>query len=179
MKVQVIKSTMVDIQSFRTLFLEESNIQFVYNKCHLYGWSDEWLFLLDDTAIGYGSVWGTDNRKDRDTIFEFYILEAYRKYDMECFSGLLEQSGAIWIECQTNDKLLSSMLFQCSKHIIPDCILFEDYFPTSIVLPGIVFSKQETKDNEREDVLEYILTQNDVVVAVSYTHLTLPTKRIV
>ena len=69
MKFQVIKSILQDIQSFRTLFLQESNIQFVYNKCHLYGWADEYLFLLEDTSIGYGSVWGVRITGKTGTLF--------------------------------------------------------------------------------------------------------------
>jgi hypothetical protein len=67
-----------DIRVFRVLFLHENHFQFVYDKCHYYGWADTYVIGIGDIKIGYGSVWGKDKRKDWDAIFEFFIIKPYR-----------------------------------------------------------------------------------------------------
>ncbi len=79
-EIKIIKTGLGEVKALRALFLHESNFQFIYNKCHQYGWADTWLFLQDGITIGYGSVWGKDKREERDAIFEFYLLPLYRKY---------------------------------------------------------------------------------------------------
>lgn len=161
MKVQAIKTTLRKIRAFRSLFLQESNFQFVYNKCHAYGWADTYLFMLDGTAVGYGAVWGQNNRSDRDAIFEFYVVKPYRKFAGECFLKLWEASGAVCVECQSNDVLLTAMLYQYSKNINAENLLFDDHFQTQIILPGISFHQQEAKENDRRDEFKYYLKQED------------------
>ncbi|HEY4831322.1 MAG TPA: hypothetical protein VIH61_02055, partial [Waddliaceae bacterium] len=78
MQVEIIKTNLEAIKEFRLLFLHENHFQFVHDKCHLYGWADTWLILLDARPAGYGSVWGTDRREDRDTLFEFFLLPPFR-----------------------------------------------------------------------------------------------------
>lgn len=63
MEIKIIKSELEEIQSLRVLFLQENNFQFIYNKCHTYGWADTYSFLIDDTKVGYGAVWGKDKEK--------------------------------------------------------------------------------------------------------------------
>jgi len=65
---------------------------------------------MDQTKIGYGSVWGKDKREDRDTIFEFYLIEPFRKFASAVFPKFIEASNVSFIECQSNDLLLSTML---------------------------------------------------------------------
>lgn len=56
MQVQVIRTGLDEIRAFRVMFLHENNFQFVYDKCHLYGWADTYLFLADGQMIGYGAI---------------------------------------------------------------------------------------------------------------------------
>jgi hypothetical protein len=79
MKIQIHRTDLKDIAHFRTLFLDENNFQFIYDKCHLYGWADTYLFTIDGLGVGYGSVWGATKREDRDAIFEFFVTRPYRK----------------------------------------------------------------------------------------------------
>jgi GNAT superfamily N-acetyltransferase len=165
MEIKVIKTDLKDIQPFRILFLEESNFQFIYNKCHTYGWADTYMFILDDEKIGYGAVWGKDKREDKDAIFEFYIIKPYRKFANKFFSKLHITSEAPFIECQSNDLLLSSLLFEHAQNIHAEAILFEDDFQTGFTIPGVIFGKKPKKDDAGIDAREYILKQNDEVVA--------------
>jgi predicted acetyltransferase len=60
------------------LFLQETNFQIRYDACHARGWTDSYLLKIDDVAVGYGSIkW--QQRADRDTIFEFFVIRPFRK----------------------------------------------------------------------------------------------------
>ncbi len=165
MNAKVIKTDLTEIQAFRVLFLEESNFQFIYNKCHSYGWADTYVFTLDDVKIGYGAVWGKDKREERDAIFEFHIIKPYRKLAHVFFSKLHKTSGALFIECQSNDALLSSLLFEHAINIYSEAILFEDDFQTDFAISGLILEKKIKDKDTHNDAREYILKQNDVVVA--------------
>jgi hypothetical protein len=71
MEFEIIKTDLATIEPLRSLFLSETKFQFIYNKCHAAGWSDVYLFSINDELAGYGSVWGKDKRENRDTIFDF------------------------------------------------------------------------------------------------------------
>src|ERR1700760_479280 len=105
MEFQVHKVPLAEIQDLRNVSLSENNFQFVHDKCHGAGWADTYIFLMDTEAVGYGSVWGKDDRRMRDTIFEFYLLRPFRKFASVIFPkfGIVSQAG--FIECQTNNKL--------------------------------------------------------------------------
>src|SRR5579863_462253 len=155
MEITVSKVNLNEVQPLRDLFLAELHFQFVYNKCHGAGWADTYLFIIDGEKAGYGSVWGKDKREERDAIFEFYLLEPYRKSANIIFPEFYKVSKASYIECQTNDTLLAGMLFEYCANIYADRILFEDSFTTGFDIPGTIFTKTETKDGEVEYVLEH------------------------
>lgn len=165
MELKVIKTDLKGVQDLRILFLEERKFQFVLNKCHDYGWADTYLFVIDDVKIGYGSVWGSQQRTDRDTIFEFYILESYLKFAQLVFLRLQMSSGAIYIECQSNDQLLASMLYEYASDINTEAILFQDRLKTGYFIPGIVFRKADDSDQMGEDDSDYVLVLKDEIVA--------------
>ena len=111
MEIKATRVELEEIQTYRISFLHENNFQFIYNKCHDYGWADNYLFLIDGTEVGYGAVWGQSKREDRDAIFEFYLIKPFRKFSNLIFKEFFLTSGATFIECQSNDLLLSSMLY--------------------------------------------------------------------
>lgn len=165
MEIKAVKAKLNEIQDLRVLFLQENKFQFVYNKCHLYGWADTYLFTKDGIKTGYGAVWGQSKREDRDAIFEFYITEPYMKHAGAFFSALLAASGASHIECQTNDLLLSSMLFESAQNIQAEAILFEDHLTTGFSIPGITLQQNPAAGDSHPDDRPYILLQNGEVVA--------------
>lgn len=160
MKLEVIKTSLNEIKHLRVLFLQENNFQFIYDKCHLYGWADIYLFKCNEIPVGYGAIWGQEKREDRDAIFEFYIIPLYRKFAGNFFSELHKISGTIFIECQTNDLLLSQMLYQFGKNINAEAILFKDNFQTAFVVDGASLHKQQNNNANPDYVLKY---QDEVV----------------
>ncbi len=147
------------------MFLKENNFQFIHNKCHDYGWADTYMVTIDGAKAGYGSVWGESRREDRDTIFEFYLLAPYRKHAEAIFEKLIKVPGVAYLECQTNDALLSSMVYRFSENIRAESILFEESCKTNLQIPGAVFRKKTVDDNTDEDAGEFLLVHNGSIVA--------------
>ncbi len=141
MEVEVHKVPLGEVQGLRELFLRENSFQFVHDKCHGAGWADTYLFSIENETVGYGSVWGKDDRKDRDTIFEFYLQEPFRKYAALVFPEFRIVSGTPFIECQTNDRGLADMVFAYARNIYAEAILFEDAFQTDFTIPDTSFRK--------------------------------------
>jgi hypothetical protein len=156
MKLEVIKTDLNDILHLRTLFLQENNFQFVHDKCHTYGWADTYLLKCNEISVGYGAVWGQEKREDRDAIFEFYITKSYRKLANSFFSELIKISGAIFIECQSNDKLLAEMLYVFGRNVNAEAILFKDNFKTTLILNGMSLIKQQNGNSNPEYVLKFL-----------------------
>src|SRR3989440_12768817 len=102
---KAVKAELKQIQSLRALFLQETNFQIRYNACHERGWTDSYLLKIDDATVGYGSIKGREIA-DRDTAFEFYVVPPFRKLSSLLFRELIAASGVIYIECQSNDRLM-------------------------------------------------------------------------
>lgn len=165
METKIVKTGLAEIKELRVLFLQENNFQFIYNKCHDYGWADTYLFMIKGEKAGYGAVWGQSRREDRDAIFEFYLVPSYRKFAEIIFSKFQEASGAIYIECQSNDWLLSSMLYEFCENINAEAILFEDGFQSNLTIPATVFRQKTAEDKTSDDMGDYLLLQNGEIVA--------------
>jgi GNAT superfamily N-acetyltransferase len=164
MQIQVIHTSLEEIRALRTLFLHESNLQFTYDKCHLYGWADTYQFLADGLQVGYGAIWGQSKRQDRDSIFEYYLLPPYRKLASQVFSLFHTATNAIYIECQSNDLLLTSMLYEFTHHATAEAFLFEDHYTTTLHIPGASFREPLT-DPDDYDAGGYMLEYKGQIVA--------------
>lgn len=162
MEIDVRKTPLADILGFRDLFLAESAFQFVYHKCHGFDWADTYLFSLDGTPVGYGSVWGKDSREDRDSIFEFYLSAPFRDRANRVFAEFRRVSGAGFINCQTNDPSLAGLLFEHATGIRAEAILFEDRFQTDFEIPATHFRRNDRQDG---DAPQYVLEQHGNTVA--------------
>jgi GNAT superfamily N-acetyltransferase len=162
------KTELKNIQFLRDLFLQETNFQIRYNACHERGWTDSYLLLIDDVSVGYGSVKGREI-KDTDSIFEYFVVPPFRKHSSELFRHLLDASGAQFIECQSNDLLLSSMLYEFSPAVSAEVVLFEDDAVTRHALPCALFRARRDDDSifehRAEPVGNYVVEINGEVVA--------------
>jgi hypothetical protein len=110
---------------------------------------------MGEDTVGYGSVWGKDDRKHRDTIFEFYLQGSHRKFANIIFPKFRIASAAIFIECQTNDRLLSGMVFEYARNINAEAILFDDGFQTELGIPDTLFRQNLDSTENSAYVLEY------------------------
>jgi GNAT superfamily N-acetyltransferase len=132
-----VKTDLTSILPLRGLFLQETNFRIRYNACHERGWTDSYLLKIDGLDVGYGAIKGQE-RNDRDTIFEFYMIPPFRKYAASLFRELLSASDVRYIECQSNDFLLSAMLYEFSRDIRSEVVLFEPHLVTKYEIPNSV-----------------------------------------
>ena len=167
-KARAVRAELKAIRFLRELFLQESNFQIRYDACHERGWTDSYLLTVDDVEVGYGSVKG-QAVADRDTVFEFYVLPSFRKLSSAMFSELLAASGAHYIECQTNDLLLSAMLYEFAANLHSDVVLFEDHTVTGHMVSNTVFRPRRDDDqvfvHEVEPAGDHVLARDGEVVA--------------
>jgi hypothetical protein len=157
-----------NIQALRALFLQEANFQIRYDACHERGWTDSYLLMLDGLPVGYGSIKGQEHQ-DRDTVFEYFVSLPFRKRASTLFRQLLTASEAHYIECQSNDMLLSSMLYEFSPSVSADVVLFEDHATTELVVQGAVVRPRRSDDrvfeHRTEPVGDYVVELSGEVVA--------------
>lgn len=136
--LEAVPANLAEIQTLRALFLQEANCQIRYDACHTRGWTDSYLFKLNGRSIGYGSVNGQE-RADRDTVFEFYVIPAFRKHSRDLFVDLLIKSRCSLVECQSNAPLLTSLLYDYATEICANTILFSDCFVSELRVPEAIF----------------------------------------
>jgi hypothetical protein len=168
MSATAVKTNLEDILALRGLFLQEANFQIRYNACHERGWTDSYLLKLDGLDVGYGAIKGQE-RNDRDTIFEFYVIPPFRKFAGPLFRELISASVARYIECQSNDGLLSAMLYEFSRDIRSDVVLFEPHSFTDYKIPDAVVRPTRADDQIFEHTVEpagdYVLEVKQEIVA--------------
>jgi len=168
MTARAARTKLKHIQSLRALFLQETNFQIRYNAYHERGWTDSYLLKIDDATVGYGSIKGQETA-DRDTAFEFYVIPPFRKFSSLLFRELIAASGVACIECQSNDRLMSSMLYEFARDIRADVVLFEDHTATEHVMPNAVVRPRRRGDrvfeHKAEPVGDYVVVRRDEVVA--------------
>src|ERR1700748_1607495 len=169
MDLKLHKVGLKEILPIRELFLKENNFQVRYDACHVRGWSDSYLINIDGANVGYGSVKGKDDLSLRDAIFEFYLTIKYRKYANAAFEKLIKTSEAKYIECQSNDHLLSSMLYEFADSISSDVILFGDDQFAFLNIPEATFRKKIAGDvsfeHKSEPDGDYVIEVNGEIVA--------------
>ncbi len=155
--MEVTKTTLSTIAHFREQFLEENNIQFVFDKCHRYGWADTYLFIINGEQVGYGSVWGKNKREDRDAIFEFYLIREWRHLSDQFFITFCKSSGAFYIECQSNDRFIYPMFEKFATNTVTEAILFADDHETDLYVESTIIEK---KEQANPDDRQYVLIHN-------------------
>jgi len=169
MGIMITKAELPEILPMRSLFMQENNFQIRYNAQHERGWSDSYLVTKDSQAIGYGSTMGHEDRKNRDTIFEFYIIPSFRGLASVAFLELLRFTKVRLIECQSNDLLITSMLVEFGRNISSDTILFKEGVTTSLSLDHVVFRKRletdEPFEHKAEPLGDFVLEKEKEIVA--------------
>ncbi|HEV7521516.1 MAG TPA: GNAT family N-acetyltransferase, partial [Candidatus Angelobacter sp.] len=139
-----------------------------YNACHERGWTDSYLLKIDDINVGYGAIKGQEI-KGRDTIFELYVIPPYKKFAGPLFRELISSSGARYIECQSNDLWLSAMLYEFSRDIRSDVVLFEWHSVTEFKIPDAMARPRRADDPIFEHTVEplgdYVLEVKGEIVA--------------
>jgi GNAT superfamily N-acetyltransferase len=168
MTIDVRKVELETILPLRALFLQEANRQIRYNACHERGWSDSYLLTIDENAVGYGSIKGREV-PDRDTVFEFFVVSDFRKRASDLFRQLLAVARPVFIESQSNDPLLSEMLYEFARSISSYVVLFEEHSVTDLLVPGVLVRRRQESDrvfpHRVEQAGDYVAELNGEIVA--------------
>ena len=168
-----------DIKPLRRFFLEQSDFQIRYEACHQRGWADYYLLAYAGKALGYGAIKGQEIGA-RDTIFEFFLMPEHRRHESDAFRALIAAAQPEWVECQSNDFGLFSMLCRFGKSIAADSVLFAANAQTQLKNPGIAFRKRREHDavfeHRSEPIGDWVLDQDGRVVATGgfFTHYNAP-----
>lgn len=168
-----------DLQALRALYLQELNTLIRYNAWHEAGWTDSYLLTIDGARVGYGSVKG-QQRADRDTVFEFFVVPSFRKMSRELFLELIDVSGTAYVECQSNDPGLAGLLYEFTSEVSADVILFEDHIVTDHAVAGATVRRKRDEDrifeHRSQPVGDFIVEVRREIVATGgfLTHYNVP-----
>ena len=181
MSVDVSLVTLEAIRSLRELYRQEMNCQIVHDSLHARFFTDIYSIRVNDRVAGYGCVM-SGNCESRDVIKEFYVLPVHRASALSLFRRFATVAGARTIEAQTNDRLLSLMLFDCADDFQSDKILFHDASTTNLRLPGVQLRRTSEADRDLifphklEGVGDWLLEADGQIVATGgvYTHYNPP-----
>jgi GNAT superfamily N-acetyltransferase len=148
MPIDVAPVPLEEVLPLRELYRQEMNCQIVHDSLPRRGFGNLFLLRLDGRPAGYGFVMGYQ-AESKDMIREFYVVPAYRGKALAMFHRLIEASGARRIQAQTNDVLLTLMLYDCAREITSDTVVFHDALTTNLAVPDAVFRQVTEADRER------------------------------
>ena len=147
MSISAQLASVEEIQPWRDLYREEMYCQIIHDSLHSRpGWTLEYFLNADGVTVGYGSITIGGPWKGKPTVFEFYIQPQHRSRMFDLFSALLAASGAIAIETQSNDPLLTVMLHTFAHNVTSESILFHDKLTTAHSPPGAKIRRATPED---------------------------------
>jgi GNAT superfamily N-acetyltransferase len=152
MPIDVSPVPLDEVLPLRELYRQEMNCQIVHDSLPRRGFGNLFLIRRDGRPAGYGFVMGYQG-EPKDMIREFYVLPADRAKALPMFHRLIETSGARRIEAQTNDVLLTLMLYDCAREITSATVVFRDALMTNLSVPGAVF--RQVADADRTRIFEH------------------------
>ena len=107
-----------DVLPWRDLYRLEMGCQIIHDSIHSRpGWSEEYCLFAGGTTVGYGSVAVGGPWKGKPTVFEFYVQPPHRSRAFELFRTLLTGSGAVMMNVQSNDALITVMLHTFGRDV--------------------------------------------------------------
>jgi len=148
MKIDVTLVPLEEILPLRELYRQEMNCQIVHDSLPGRGFGNLFRLRLGGRVGGYGFVMGYRG-EPKDMIREFYVLPAHRGAALALFRQLIATSQAKRIEVQTNDILLTLMLYDCAIEITSETVVFHDAMTTNLTNPGATFREVTEADKAR------------------------------
>lgn len=129
-----------DVLPWRDVYRLEMGCQIIHDSIHRRpGWTREYLLFAGGTTVGYGSVAVAGPWEGKPTVYEFYVLPHRRSRVFDLFGALLTASGAVMIEVQSNDTLITVMLHTFAHNVTSQSILFHDKLTTSQSPSGAIY----------------------------------------
>jgi GNAT superfamily N-acetyltransferase len=161
-----------DIEGLRDIYRQEMSCQIIHDSIHSRpGWSNEYLLTEDGAKVGYGSIAVGGPWHEKTTVYEFFVLAQHRARVFDLFESLLTSSEAKMIETQSNDALLTVMLFTFAHDISSESILFHDSLTTSHRPREAVFRQSTAEDSAQivqqklESEAKWLVTVGGIIAA--------------
>jgi GNAT superfamily N-acetyltransferase len=134
------------IRDWRERYRHEMRCQIVHDSYHARGFTTLYRLRIDGRDAGYGALSGDDRR---DTVKEFFVVPELRGRALPLLDALIAAAGARWVECQTNDRLLSTLLYDVAEDFRSDVILFADALDTALAPPDARAAVRPLSSGER------------------------------
>ena len=148
--MEVCRVELREIERMRDIYRHEMNCQITHDSIHARpGWTHEYLIMEGGGKAGYGSVAVAGPWQAKPTVYEYFLLPQYRGRVFDAFAALLTSSGAVAIESQSNDPLLTVVLHTFASAVASESILFHDKATTAHALPEAVFRRATPEDAEQ------------------------------
>jgi len=136
-----------EVTPWRDMYRLEMSCQIIHDSIHRRaGWTQEYFLFVRNVPVGYGSLAIAGPWKDKPTIYEFYVAPQYRSHVFDLFRTLLTTSGAVMIEVQSNDALITVMLHTFAQNVASESILFHDKLTTTHSPPGAIVRRATPQD---------------------------------
>lgn len=168
MKIEVSQVPVEEITPLRELYRHEMHCQIIHDSYARRDFSHHYLIRVDGHIAAYGLV---AHKYYPETVHEFYAAPRYRAQALPLFQELLGASAAKRIRAQSNDRLLTLLLYECATEIAADANLFEDGPATHLPNPGGILREVEEADQERlreqklDDGAEWMIESDGIPVA--------------
>ncbi len=181
MSVDVSLENLEAIGGLRERYRQEMNCQIVHDCLHAQFLTDIYVIRVDHQVAGYGCLISGESER-RNVIKEYYVLPVHRRHALALFRRLLAETRATAIEAQTNDVLLSLLLFDCATDFKSERILFHDRATTELKRPEATFRRVAEVDRDHifshklEGAGDWLLESGGVIVATGgiYAHFNPP-----
>jgi GNAT superfamily N-acetyltransferase len=170
MAIDVSPVPLAEVLPLRELYRREMGCQIVHDSLPGRGFGDLFLLRAGGRVAGYGFVMGYRG-EPKDTVREFYVLPAHRGAALPLFRRLVAASRARRVTAQTNDALLTLMLYDCARQITSDTVVFHDALTTGLAVPGAALRPLTEADRAGmfghtvEPVGDWLLEHGGAVVA--------------
>ncbi|WP_165224808.1 GNAT family N-acetyltransferase [Aquisphaera insulae] len=148
MEIDVTRVSGDEVRALRDLHRREMDCQIILDSWLGRGWADPYLLRLDGRVAGYGLAGGI-REQPRELVIEFYVLPDHRAGALPLFRRFVEVSGAKSVEAQSNDLLLTLMLYDAAEAIESPVILFQDATTTGLAVPGAACREATEADRDR------------------------------
>jgi GNAT superfamily N-acetyltransferase len=168
MKIEAKRVQAQEIDALRQAYRAEAQCQIIYDSFLPRWLADAYALSTDGKVVGYGAL---ANRFYPRHIVEFYLDPEYRIDALEIFRELLLVTRATHVRAQTNIALSTRMLFDTTKNIAAEKVLFSDGpKPAHIPAPdGMKFrhiteAEAEAFSKNQEVLTEWVLEGKDGIV---------------
>jgi GNAT superfamily N-acetyltransferase len=170
MSIEVEQVPLETILPLRELYRREMNCQIIHDSLPRRGFGNLFQIREGGQVVGYGFVMGYQD-EPKDMIREFFILPSCRGAAQPLFRQLITASQARRIFTQSNDILLTLMLYDCATQITSETILFHDALTSHLSVPGVVYRPVGPDDEGKifehkvEPLGDWALEREGVIVA--------------